>query len=252
MEFHVLASGSKGNSTFIYTNGIGILIDCGITRKQLLFKLENLGFSENQIDCVLLTHDHNDHNKNIHIFDNKKVYAGLGCVDGLPKQNIIYSYQPIGFNTVEITPLPISHDATKPFGFVINDGSEVLVYMTDTGYVSQKNMKFMANAHYYIIESNHDINMLMACKRPDFLKKRILSDVGHLSNDYSAQLICKVLGDNTKEIILAHLSQDANTPELALNTYKTLFEHNNLNFDDFKIVPACQVNVVSGGSKSED
>ena len=78
MQFHVLASGSKGNSTFIFDEGIGILIDCGISRKQLLYKLNNLGFNENNINYVLLTHDHYDHNKNINIFDNKICYCGKG------------------------------------------------------------------------------------------------------------------------------------------------------------------------------
>lgn len=252
MEYHVLASGSKGNSTFVYTNGFGILIDCGISRKQLLYRLEKVGFKESDIHCVLLTHDHYDHKKNIHIFNPTIVYSGLGCIEGLPARNILKPYQPIGFNQIEITPLAISHDATSPLAFVIEDQISKFVYMTDTGYVSQKNMKYIMNADYYIIESNHDINMLMDTNRPIYLKKRILSDLGHLSNDYSARLMCKVLGDHTKDIVLAHLSQEANTPELALETYYKIFEYSHIDIQQYNIKVASQVDVVSGGENIEN
>ncbi len=252
MEYHVLASGSKGNSTFIYTNGFGILIDCGISKKQLVTRLAQIGYSESDIHCVLLTHDHSDHKKSIHIFDPSIVYAGLGCIDGLCPQHILKPYQPIGFNHIEITPLSISHDATSPLAFVIQDGVSKLVYMTDTGYVSKKNMNFIENANYYIIESNHDIDMLMNSNRPVFLKKRILSDVGHLSNDYSARLICKVLGDQTRDIVLAHLSEEANTPELALKCYCDIFEYSQKNINHYNIKVASQTDVISGGDEIEN
>lgn len=121
--------------------------------------------------------------------------------------------------------------------------------MTDTGNVSQKNRQYMKNLDYYIIESNHDIEMLMATKRPMFLKNRILNDVGHLNNEYSAQLMSEMIGENTKEIILAHLSQEANTKEKAIETYKQVFKEQNIQFDQIKV--ASQVDVISGG-KYED
>ena len=107
----------------------------------------------------------------------------------------------------------------------------------------------MKNLDYYIIESNHDIEMLMATKRPMFLKNRILNDVGHLNNEYSAQLMSEMIGENTKEIILAHLSQEANTKEKAIETYKQVFKEQNIQFDQIKV--ASQVDVISGG-KYED
>lgn len=252
MEYHVLASGSKGNSTFVYTKGFGILIDCGISRKQLVERLGKVGFQLNDIQCVLLTHDHSDHKKGMNIFDLDHVYSGMGNMENLPKRNILKAYQPIGFGSIEITPLKISHDATSPMAFVIEDEVSKFVYMTDTGYVSQKNMKYIQNADYYVIESNHDVNKLMSTNRPLFLKKRILSDLGHLSNEYSAQLMCKVLGKNTKNIVLAHLSQEANTPELALNAYYAIFESNQINIKNYNIVVAQQNDVVSGGNLSEN
>lgn len=246
MEFHILASGSKGNSTFIYDDGIGILIDCGITRKQLLFKLSKLGFQEENINYVLLTHDHYDHNKNISIFDQSICFCGKGCIKGIDKSHEINPYKVFKLAHYEIMPLSISHDATSPLAFVIKGKTESILYMTDTGYVSQKNRQYLKNLNYYIIESNHDVEMLMATNRPYFLKRRIQGDTGHLDNIYSARLMAEIIDDKTKEIVLAHLSEEANSEEKALETYKNIFDENNIKFDNIKV--ASQVNVVSGGN----
>lgn len=245
MEFHVLASGSKGNATFIYEDGCGILIDCGITRKQLLFKLKNLGFSETDITYVFLTHDHYDHNKNIHIFNQDIVFTSRNNIDNIDDYHTLIPYEHRQFGVFDVLTLKTSHDASDPIGFVFST-QETLLYMTDTGYVSQKNRKYMYNLDYYIIESNHDIEMLMNTKRPLFLKNRILNDKGHLNNEYSARLMSELIGDKTKEIVLAHLSQEANTPEKAMETYLKIFQEQNISFKNIKI--ASQVNVVSGGN----
>ncbi|MDE6953498.1 MAG: MBL fold metallo-hydrolase [Erysipelotrichales bacterium] len=248
MEYHVLASGSKGNATFIYEDGYGILIDCGITRKQLLFKLQNLGFCEEDITYVFLTHDHYDHNKNIHIFGKDRVFTAKKNIEDLDEYHTLMPYEHRQFGIFDVLTLKTSHDASDPIGFVIST-KETLLYMTDTGYVSQKNKKYMQNLNYYIIESNHDIEMLMATKRPMFLKNRILNDKGHLNNEYSARLMCEVSGENTKEIVLAHLSQEANTKEKALETYIKVFEEQNIKIKNIKV--ASQVDVVSGGLRND-
>lgn len=248
MEFHVLASGSKGNATFIYEDGCGILIDCGIARKQLLFKLKKLGFSETDITYVFLTHDHYDHNKNIHIFNQDIVFTSRNNIDDIDDYHTLIPYEHRQFGIFDVLTLKTSHDASDPIGFIFST-QETLLYMTDTGYVSQKNRKYMHNLDYYIIESNHDIEMLMNTKRPLFLKNRILNDKGHLNNEYSAKLMSELIGDKTKEIVLAHLSQEANTPEKAMETYLKIFQEQNISFKNIKI--ASQVNVVSGG-KHED
>lgn len=244
MEFHILASGSKGNATFVYENGCGILIDCGITRKQLLFKLQNLGFEESDITYVFLTHDHYDHSKNIHVFDSDKIFSAKKNLPDLDDFHTLVPYQHRKFGPFDVLPLKTSHDASDPIGFVFTT-RQSLLYMTDTGYVSQKNRGYMQNLDYYIIESNHDVEMLMATKRPLFLKNRILNDLGHLNNEYSARLMCEVIGEKTKEIVLAHLSEEANTKEKALETYKNVFHEQNIKF--YNIKTASQVDVVSGG-----
>ena len=127
-----------------------------------------------------------------------------------------------------------------------------LIYMTDTGYVSSKNANYMVDADYYIIESNHDVEMLMNTNRPMSLKNRILSDKGHLSNLDSALLMSRLLGAHTKEIVLAHLSREANTSELALQTYYDVFKENHVNLGKCQIKVASQVDVVSGGELNEN
>ena len=245
MKYHVLASGSKGNSIFIYDQGNGLLIDCGISKRQLYTKLNQLGFHESDIHHVLLTHDHIDHNKNIGIFDQSIVYCGKGCIPGIDESHELENYQNIQLDHYIITPLPLSHDATSPLGFVIKGKDEKILYMTDTGYVSQKNMEYIKNLDYYIFESNHDIEMLMNTRRPLFLKNRIFGDKGHLNNEYSAHVMAQVIGENTKEICLAHLSQEANTKEMALDTYQRVFDEEHIYFDNIKI--ADQKEIVSGG-----
>ena len=103
MEYHILASGSKGNSIFIYDQGNGLLIDCGISKRQLYTKLNQLGFHENDIHYVLLTHDHVDHNKNIGIFDQSIVYCGKGCIPGIDESHEIENYQDITQNTLDLS-----------------------------------------------------------------------------------------------------------------------------------------------------
>lgn len=244
MEFHILASGSKGNATFVYEEGCGILIDCGITRKQLLFKLKNLGFTEEDITYVFLTHDHYDHNKNISIFDPDIVFSAKNNIKDLDEYHTLIPYEHRQFGCFDVLTLRTSHDASDPIGFILST-HETLLYMTDTGYVSQKNKQLMHNLNYYIIESNHDIQMLMETKRPMFLKNRILNDKGHLNNEYSARLMSEMIGEQTKEIVLAHLSQEANTKEKALETYQQVFKQQNIKFNNIKV--ASQVDVVSGG-----
>ena len=245
MEYHILASGSKGNSTFIYVNGVGFLIDCGITRKQLLYKLGTIGFGEGDINYVFLTHEHYDHSKNIKIFSLKQIYTGVGTMGDLPDDNYLEPYLDYDFDGVQVTPLAISHDVKNPLAFIFKHQGKSLLYMTDTGYVSQKNQSYLHNLTYYIIESNHDVETLMQTRRPLFLKRRIYEDLGHLNNEYSANLMAQVIGVDTREIVLAHLSQEANTEDLALRAFNDVFSSHGLSFRNFKC--ASQIDVVSGG-----
>lgn len=247
MRFFVLASGSQGNSTFIDFDGIGVLIDCGISKKQLVYRLEQVGYNLKDIQYVFLTHDHYDHKKNIHIFDKELIFTATGCFDGLEENHYLKPYDIVQFGKLTIIPLKTSHDATASLGFEFICGEERLIYMTDTGYVSSKNANYMLDADYYIIESNHDVEMLMNTNRPMSLKNRILSDRGHLSNLDSALLMSRLIGEKTKEIVLAHLSREANTKELALSTYQEVFSQQGICCEKLQIKVASQVDIVIGG-----
>lgn len=248
MKYFVLASGSAGNSTFIDFGSIKVLIDCGISKKQLVYRLSQHGYQLSDIDHVFLTHNHNDHDKNIHIFNQEIVYCGKNAIPSLREDHFIRPYDILTFQDVTVIALSISHDATSPLGFVFIKDNKKLVYMTDTGYVSKKNASYMRDASYYIIESNHDVEMLMSTRRPMFLKNRILSDYGHLSNEDSALIMSHLLGPSTQEIVLAHLSREANTNELALGTYHRILEERSIDTESLTIKVASQVDIVFGGN----
>lgn len=252
MEFHILASGSQGNSTFINLNGTGVLIDCGISKKQLVYRLNQVGYDLNDIRYVFLTHDHYDHKKNIHVFSPQLIYSACGCYDGLAPEHYLKPYDVLRFDQFMLIPLKTSHDATASLGFEFICQEQRLIYMTDTGYVSSRNANYMVDADYYIIESNHDVGMLMNTNRPMSLKNRILSDKGHLSNLDSALLMTRLVGSHTKEIVLAHLSQEANTKELALQTYYDIFAEQHVDLDHLQLKVASQIDIVSGGDLHEN
>lgn len=246
MEYHVLASGSKGNSVFIYDHGVGLLIDCGITYRQLKIRLESVGYQISDIAIILITHDHSDHIKGIDKLDYSLMYCGNNCILEVNDSHYLQPFDVIKKNGYQIIALENSHDATSPLSYVVYGENESLLYMTDTGYVLNKNMEYIRDLNYYIFEANHDVEMLMATNRPYFLKQRIYGDLGHLNNEYSAKIMAKLIGNNTKELVLAHLSEQANDPQVALKTFKKIFKEENVDFENIKI--AKQNSVVSGGN----
>ena len=249
MKFYIFASGSKGNCTLISSNGKTLIIDMGITHKNFIEKLENTPFKFDDINAYLFTHDHNDHIGGVCKKINKEYcYCALGTLD-IPLKNELIHYETYEINGFKITVLPTSHDAKNPIGFVIDDGNEKLVYMTDTGYISTKNFEYMRNANHYIIESNYNYKMLMQTSRPESLKLRIVGDCGHLSNEESAATICQLIGDKTQNICLAHISQEANTKELALETYRNIFRKYDVSLENINLFTADQYETVIFGEE---
>ena len=248
MKFHIIESGSKGNATIVEEDGRVILIDMGIAKSTLTSEMEKYGLVFSDIKAVLFTHDHSDHLNGRGFFKDELVYAGENTTQ-LLQNHILEPYKTYEICGFQITPVSVSHDAFNPLGFLIKGKHSTLGYMTDTGFVSEKNEKVFANCNYYIIESNHDIKMLLQTKRTAELKQRILGDFGHLSNEDSALAISDMIGDNTSEIFLAHLSEEANTPEKALLAYKRIFKMKKIDIDRFEVVCANQHYAVSGGDK---
>ena len=244
MKFIILASGSKGNSTLIINENKNlILIDTGISFKEIKEKINRYGYDIKDINHVLITHEHDDHIKSINSFSNAKIYS---LKDVKVANNFLEKYKEININGFDVTPIPLSHDV-KCCGYVIKDNKDTLVYITDTGYVNYKNINYITNADYYIFESNHNVPMLMETKRPFFIKSRILGDEGHLSNEVASDVLCDIIGENTKQIYLAHISQEANTKEKAINTLYSKAKERNIQLNNIFINAADQNIELIGG-----
>ena len=241
MKIEVLSSGSKGNTTYVETEHIKLLIDAGNSCKYILNKLENIGVLPTDLDAILLTHTHSDHINGLKVL-SKKINCPIYMTPGMQKElEYIENYQLIEDDTIKISDLLIniirtSHDAPDPVGYVLTDNNKSLVYITDTGYINQRYFPLLSNKDIYIMESNHDVEMLNNGTYPFELRKRILSDKGHLSNYDSAKYLAKFIGNNTKYILLAHLSEENNTKEIALNTLNQRLEKVNIEFNNIIVL----------------
>lgn len=243
MKIKVLASGSKGNCSLIETASTRFLIDIGITYQRLKKELAKMNLNLNDIDAILLTHAHNDHTSGLKVLlkhTTFKIYTNKDIIKELTldidKERIELYDSIMHLNNTELTIFKTSHDAKGSVGFLITDDESSLVYITDTGYLNCKYFPLLTNKNIYYIESNHDEKMLMDGPYPYYLKQRILSDEGHLSNDRTAKYLKKLVGDATKYIILAHLSEHNNKEEIAYNTSREALKDR----EDIKIVVAKQ------------
>lgn len=229
MKFKVLASGSKGNCTVIISDEAKIIIDMGISYQTLKKSLEEDSLSLNDFTGILITHCHKDHTNGLASLvkhTRLKVYIPIKMYDSLKelisRDDCIFIEDNFKINDLKIELIHTSHDAPASVGYIIENNNKSLVYVTDTGYINRKYLTKMIKKECYIIESNHDEKMLMDGPYPRFLKERVISDKGHLSNTTTAKYLQKIIGNNTKMIVLAHLSETNNTEELAYNTTKDL------------------------------
>ena len=240
MKVSVLSSGSKGNTTYIESKKTKILIDAGNTSKYIIDKLEKMNVNPKEIDAILITHIHSDHVKGLPvllkhmnpcIYLTKKTHTYLDFIKN-------YKYietDKFNIKDLEISVIKTSHDAPDSLGYIISNEDKSIVYITDTGYINKKYYQILSNKNIYIMESNHDVEMLNNGKYPFELRQRILSDKGHLSNYDSSKYLCDFIGTNTKKIILAHLSEENNTESLAYDTLKSRLNKKNIIFDDIII-----------------
>lgn len=238
----VLASGSEGNSTLIKTKELNILIDAGMNLKYIKEKLAEHNTKPEDIDYIFLTHIHKDHIGALKTFINKydptlcmgeKMFMELEYLEDYKKINIIFEEMDLGSLHVDI--LKTSHDTSDSRGYILTEDNSSLVYITDTGYINARYFDKLKNKNLYILESNHDVEMLMHGKYPKWLQNRILSDKGHLSNQASSFYLSKLIGPNTKKVILAHLSHENNTEELALETLQDTLKQNNIEFTNVSV-----------------
>lgn len=248
MEIYVLGSGSNGNATLIVNQGKLLLIDCGVGIKLLKARLELINVNINDIHDILITHEHSDHIKSLKYFKNCHIYGGCELDDLIT----INELETFSINGLNITPLLLSHDASKTYGFIIESEDEKLVYITDTGYVKNIYYQYIQNATHYIIESNYDVGMLINSSRPKHLISRIMSNKGHLGNIDCASVIKDVLGNDTKTITLAHISKDCNKENLAIKTFYQVMKENFVDVSHIKVRCASREKlVIVKGSENE-
>ena len=243
MKAALLASGSKGNCCLVRHGKTSIIIDCGGTKRYLTQCFDRLQYDPACADALLVTHTHKDHVAQLNTFKHLPIYAWADL--GVADQRVVEPFETFQIAEMQITVLPLSHDAAHTVGYVIEAGGEKLVYITDTGYIRNDVKERIVNADYYIFESNHDMEMLMHTARPMFVKQRILSDSGHLSNEDASHNITSLINTKTKNIVLAHLSQEANVPELALDVLNDTFLKKDLRSSNIRIQAAPQFGIVS-------
>ncbi len=230
MRCSVLASGSTGNAVYVEAGDTRILVDAGIGWRQLDGALKGISVAGVDLDALLVTHEHSDHIKSVGSIVKKwklPVYTSEGTWSHLSKlfleddpvlPRTIRSGTPFSLGEIVVEPFSLSHDAEEPLGFCFYSGEEKMVLATDLGYVSDKIKSMTKGAHTYIIETNHDVEMLRAGPYPWHLKRRILGDKGHLSNGSAAEYLQDVITEQTEHVYLAHLSEHNNRPDLARET----------------------------------
>lgn len=253
MILTVLASGSKGNASLIEFGDDKYLIDCGLTYRQIKVRLEKESKSLDGLKGVFITHEHRDHTSGLRVLLNHyqvPLYLSEGTLKGMHKRyigeidpsllNFLREEETINFPGFDLFPFSTYHDAIEPLGFKFIEGQASLVYMTDTGYFPLRKYDLIKNATAYMVESNYESEMLLESERPWLLKRRILDDQGHLSNEDSANLLADLVGDKTKLIILAHLSDDCNMPIIAKETYESCFTIKGLDIKQYQLLTAKQ------------
>ena len=227
MIFSPLYSGSSGNCSVVSAGRTRVLVDTGMPGKAVISALAEVGIDPGELSAIVVTHEHIDHVRGVGILSRKydlPVYANEGTwramspmIGGVAMKNIrtFVTGQNFYIGDIDALPFPLSHDAAEPVGYSFSFKGSRLVYMTDTGRVTEALREKASGADLVFLEANHDVDMLRTGPYPYQLKKRILSDKGHLSNDSAAELVKKLYPTGVRRVILAHLSKENNTERIA-------------------------------------
>ena len=232
MRMVSIASGSSGNCIYIGSDHTHLLVDAGISNRRIEQGLNEIGIKGSELDGVLITHEHSDHVKGLGVLARKygvPVYStretleeikGMKSLGDYPEELLRPVVHDVDFRIgdLDIKPFKISHDAANPVAYRVQEGRKSVAVATDMGNYSQYTIDHLQELDAILLESNHDIKMLEAGPYPYYLKKRILGDYGHLSNDNAGRLLSCILHDNLKHIFLGHLSKENNYEALAFET----------------------------------
>ena len=231
----MLGSGSAGNSALVATDHCKILVDGGLSARQIVLRLEQCGVTPERLDGVLLTHEHGDHvcglevlcrKLDIPIYANSQTAEAVRCpagagLDRHRNWRIFRTGAEFKICDIVVQAFPVPHDAVDPVGFAFYAGSSGLGFITDLGYATKMIVERLRGVHTLVIETNHDEKLLQNdSHRPWPVKQRIQSRHGHLSNNAAATVIEELLPGKINRVVLGHLSRDCNTPELAMRTVR--------------------------------
>lgn len=234
MRLCSIASGSSGNCVYAGTETTHLLIDVGISAKRIEAGAATLGLKLSEIDGIFITHEHSDHINGLGVISRKygiPIYATSGTIDEIKKISTLGKVDDSLFNCIKadenitikdmtLYPMRTSHDAAEPVAYKISHDKKKIGIVTDLGCYNDYTVACMNDADVLYLEANHDVNMLQVGSYPYYLKKRILGEKGHLSNEASGKLLSRLINPNTKAVVLAHLSKENNLPELAYETVK--------------------------------
>ncbi len=254
MRFTSLFSGSSGNCTYVGSDNTHILVDAGCNRKRVEEGLNSIGLTLGDIGAIFVTHEHTDHIAAIRTIVKKyqiPVYGTQGTLEGIkkidPKSEIpdhlyhtVTADHPVVVGDMTINPMRISHDAADPCGYRVFCGDKKVGIATDLGCYDDYTVSCLSGCDALLLEANHDVRMLQTGPYPYYLKSRILGDKGHLSNEKSGELLCKLLNDRIKGVFLGHLSHENNLPELAYETVRVEVDMGDVPFTsgDFRLMVA--------------
>lgn len=244
LHFSVLASGSTGNALYVGTEKEKLLVDAGLSGKAMDALFQQIDVNIRDLSGILVTHEHSDHIKglgilarkyNLPIYANEKTWKAMEHLIGnVPSaQKFVFSVgETKTFGDIDVEAFGVSHDAAEPMFYTFHHSGRKLALITDTGYVSDRMKGVIKGANAFVFESNHDVEMLRMGRYPWSVKRRILSDVGHVSNEDAALAMADVITDETKHIYLAHLSLDNNMKELARMSVTQVLESKDLAVGD--------------------
>ena len=234
MRFVSIASGSSGNCIYVGSDNSHLLIDAGISGKRIEQGLNEIGIKGTELDGILITHEHSDHIKGLGVLARKfgiPIYGTAGTLEEIENNASLGTFDkelltPV-LPDVEFTagdlviqPFRVDHDAADPVAYRVKSGGKSIAVATDMGHFDQYIINHLQNLDAVLLESNHDVRMLETGPYPYYLKRRILGDHGHLSNENAGRLLCQILHDGLKHIFLGHLSKENNYEELAYETVR--------------------------------
>lgn len=249
LRFSVLASGSTGNAFYIESDKERILVDAGLSGKQLDQLFEKVQVDPSRLTGILVTHEHSDHIKglgiiarkyNLPIYANEKTWHAMeGSIGKLSlDQKFHFGMEEVKtFGDIDVESFGVSHDAAQPMFYTFRHDGKKVALVTDLGYVSERIKKTVEDADAYIFEANHDVSMLRMGRYPWNVKRRILGDSGHVSNEDCGLALTDIIGNRTKRIYLAHLSLDNNMKDLARMSVDNVLKERGITLDLFDTDP---------------